>query len=73
MPRIIWQTWKNASPGRKRHEGMLSFVRLNPEYDYALFTDEDAARFMCDLAAPDVRRAYEVLADGPRGRMPASR
>ena len=60
VPHVIWQTWKSAATGPKRFEGMDSFVRLNPEYDHALFTDEDAARFMCELAMPDVRRAYEV-------------
>ena len=34
--------------------------QVNSEYDYALFTDEDCQRFMCELADPDVRRAYEV-------------
>ena len=65
MPRVIWQTWKDATPGPKRYEGMASLVQLNPEYNYALFTDEDCARFMCELADPDVRRAYEVLSIVP--------
>jgi hypothetical protein len=33
---------------------------MNPEYDYAMFTDEDCARFMCKFADPDTLRAYEV-------------
>ena len=33
---------------------------MNPEYDYALFTDEDCARFMCEFADPDTLRAFEV-------------
>ncbi len=37
-----------------------SFSQMNPEYDYAMFTDEDCARFMCKFADPDTLRAYEV-------------
>jgi hypothetical protein len=33
---------------------------MNPEYDYVLFTDADCERFMCELADPDSRRAYEA-------------
>jgi mannosyltransferase OCH1-like enzyme len=69
VPHVIWQTWKSAAPGPKRFEGMDSFVRLNPEYDYALFTDEDCERFMCELAMPDVRRAYEVSTGGKYSRL----
>ena len=57
---VIWQTWKDTTPGAQRFEGMNSLVQLNPEYDYALFTDEDCQRFMCELADPDARRAYEA-------------
>ena len=57
---MIWQTWKDDKPGAKRFEGMNSMVMVNAEYDYVLFTDEDCARFMCELADPDTLLAYEV-------------
>ena len=62
VPRVIWQTWKDTSPGPRRFEGMSSMALVNPEYDYVLFTDEDCRRFMCELADPDTRLAYEVCA-----------
>ena len=62
VPRVIWQTWKDAKPGVKRFEGMNSMVLVNPEYDYVLMTDEDCLRFMCKYAEPDTLRAYQVRA-----------
>jgi mannosyltransferase OCH1-like enzyme len=61
VPRVIWQTWNDIHPGGRRFEALSSMVDVNPEYDYGLFTSEDRARFMCELADADVRRAYEVI------------
>jgi len=60
VPRVIWQTWKDTHPGPRRFEGMSSIALVNPEYDYVLFTDKDCSRFMCELADPETRLAYEV-------------
>ena len=60
MPYVIWQTWKDTHPPPLRFQGMNSMVLVNPEYDYVLMTDEDCTRFICELADPQVRRAYEV-------------
>ena len=66
MPHVIWQTWKDTTPGTKRFEGMNSMVIVNPEYDYVLFTDEDCERFMCELADPNALLAYQVCAGGTK-------
>ena len=60
VPYVIWQTWKSTHPAPLRFDGMNSMVLVNPEYDFAVMTDDDCARFICELASPEVRQAYEV-------------
>jgi hypothetical protein len=48
IPRIIFQTWKTHRMSRHMRSAAQSWVRLNPEYHYALFDDFDCEAFVRD-------------------------
>lgn len=56
MPRIIHQTWKDAHPPTT-HGDPASWRRLNPGWDYRLWTDADLLAFM-QREFPDLLAMY---------------
>lgn len=53
IPRVIWQTWMNDGRHnaeslwveRTRAEAMLSWIEMNPTYEYRLHDDDDMEQF----------------------------
>ncbi len=46
IPKIIIQTWKNKDIPEKYHNDIETVKKLNPDYTYIYFTDEDIENFL---------------------------
>lgn len=64
IPRVIWMTWRsNIAAGEKHHTAVMEFIRNNPDYEFNLFSDEDALAFICSFY-PDVATVYQLFQAG---------
>ena len=64
IPFVIFQTWKSTEVGLRQFWAMQTIVKMNPEYEYLLFTDDDCWQFICDNFDASVQRAYELVRPG---------
>jgi mannosyltransferase OCH1-like enzyme len=71
IPKVIIQT-SNYEMNRNiyHYNAIISFVELNPEYEYKFFTDNDCRRFLIDnykdeTFYEDIINAFDIIIPGP--------
>lgn len=64
IPRIIHQTFKTQDLPSLMHGAVMSWVDLNPEYEYRFHDDDEARNFLRDAFEPEVLQAYDTLQSG---------
>ncbi len=47
IPQVVYQTWDSTLFGRTHFSGLTKFRRLNPEYDFHIFSSDEMDGFMC--------------------------
>ena len=65
IPKIIFQTGTNINFKNILHyNSIMTFVELNPEYEYRYFNDYDSRKFLRDNFSEEINNAYDLLVPG---------
>ena len=64
VPLVIYQSWHSNKVPVKMHETIHDLIRMNPEFDYYLYSDEASLKFIKDNFDADVEGAFNTLKPG---------
>jgi len=64
VPLTIYQSWKTNEVTAKMRETIYSLLKMNPEFDYYLYSDEACRKFIEDNFNTDVLNAFDTLKPG---------
>ena len=64
VPLTIYQSWHSNEVPTKMRETIYSLLKMNPEFDYYLYSDEACRKFIEDNFNTDVVRAFDTLKPG---------
>ena len=64
IPRLLYQTNERMEVPLRMYENTLQWLRLNPEYTYQYFTDEQRRDFIYRNFDHSVGKAYDSLIPG---------
>ncbi|MEM3857868.1 MAG: glycosyltransferase [Candidatus Micrarchaeaceae archaeon] len=62
--RIIQTFWNNKSQSILHHNTILSFIELNPEYEYVFYNDKMCRELIKNNFPSQVLTAYDILTQG---------
>lgn len=61
IPRVIYRTWKTRTVHPRVAQTVSDMMKLNPDYEHILFTDDEMHQFVHDHGDAHVVRAYDSL------------
>ena len=65
IPKIIFQTGANVYFKNILHyNSIMTFVELNPEYEYRYFNNRESRKFLRDNFSNEINNAYDLLVPG---------
>jgi mannosyltransferase OCH1-like enzyme len=65
IPKIIFQTTPNKDINNILHyNSILTFIELNPEYEYRILDNNDCRKFIKENFDSEILRAYDLLLAG---------
>lgn len=64
IPKIIYQSWKTKKLDPKMEENVSKLRSMNPEYEYALFDDDDCRMYLLDNFGENYANAFDSLIPG---------
>jgi len=64
VPLVIYETWHSHEIPYGMRDNIYNLIRMNPEFDYYLFSDEECAKFIEDNYDKDVLKAFHTLKPG---------
>jgi mannosyltransferase OCH1-like enzyme len=64
VPLVIYGYWHSRSIPKGMKENIEKLLEVNPEFDYYLYSEDDAIKFIQDNYSPDVLTAFKSLKPG---------
>jgi mannosyltransferase OCH1-like enzyme len=64
VPLVIYESWKSHDVPEGMRDNILRLLKMNPEFDYYLYSDEECAAFIADNYDQDVVAAFHMLKPG---------
>lgn len=64
IPKLIFQSWKTKNLDDKMSEAVKTVQRLNPEYKYTLFDDQDCRSFLLKHFNQNFLNAFDAIVPG---------
>jgi len=64
VPLMIYQSWHTNSVPAKMKENIDKLIKMNPEFDYYLYSDEESAKYIQENFEKDVVDAFNILKPG---------
>jgi len=64
IPKVIIQTDETADLPPLKYNSVMSFIELNPEYEYIFYDKKDRRRYINNNFGPEVLEAYDTLVPG---------
>ena len=64
VPRIIYQTFETRDIADRMREAAMTWIEMNPDYEYRFATDADRRQLILENFDPAVVQAYDKLKNG---------
>ena len=64
VPLVIYETWHSHQLPKGMAENIKTLLKMNPEFDYYLYSDDECANFIKDNFDKDVLEAFQMLRPG---------
>jgi mannosyltransferase OCH1-like enzyme len=64
VPLVLYESWKTRQVPKEMRDNIYELLKMNPEFDYYLYSDEDCAAFIQDNFDKDVVDAFHSLKPG---------
>ncbi|ARF12085.1 glycosyltransferase [Klosneuvirus KNV1] len=64
IPKVIVQTDESADLSPLKYNSVMSFIELNPEYEYVFYDKRDRRSFIDNNFSPEVLEAYDTFVPG---------
>ena len=64
VPLVIYESWRSHEVPKGMRDNIEALLKVNPEFDYYLYSDEDCAAFIADNYDTEVLDAFKSLKPG---------
>jgi len=64
VPLVIYQSWHKNSVPAKMKETIYKLIKMNPEFDYYLYSDQQSSKYIQENFEKDVVDAFNLLKPG---------
>ena len=64
VPLVIYESWHSNTVPEKMKENIYKLLKMNPQFDYYLYSDEACLQFIKENFDQDVMNAFNILKPG---------